>query len=76
MCALPLEEVEETMRPLPVAPVVAAPVFVRGVCLVRGTPAPVMSLAVLLGGAHDQPGPPPEPRLVARARGASGVRGG
>ncbi|WP_257453894.1 chemotaxis protein CheW [Archangium lipolyticum] len=50
MCALPLEEVEETMRPLPVAPVSAAPVFVRGVCLVRGTPAPVVSLAMLLGG--------------------------
>ncbi len=57
MCALPLEEVEETMRPLPVAPVSAAPVFVRGVCLVRGTPAPVVSLSVLLGGAHAQPGP-------------------
>ncbi|HEX8819239.1 MAG TPA: CheW domain-containing protein [Archangium sp.] len=56
MCALPLEEVEETMRPLPVAPVSAAPVFVRGVCLVRGTPAPVVSLAVLLGGAHAQAG--------------------
>jgi purine-binding chemotaxis protein CheW len=51
MCALPLEEVEETMRPLPVAPVSAAPVFVRGVSLVRGTPAPVVSLAMLLGGA-------------------------
>jgi purine-binding chemotaxis protein CheW len=51
MCALPLEEVEETMRPLPVAPVSAAPVFVRGVCLVRGTPSPVVSLAALLGGA-------------------------
>jgi purine-binding chemotaxis protein CheW len=56
MCALPLEEVEETMRPLPVAPVSAAPVFVRGVCLVRGTPAPVVSLSVLLGGDQAQPG--------------------
>jgi purine-binding chemotaxis protein CheW len=52
MCALPLEEVEETMRPLPVAPVSAAPVFVRGVSLVRGTPAPVVSLALLLGGGQ------------------------
>lgn len=57
MCALPLEEVEETMRPLPVAPVSAAPVFVRGVCLVRGTPTPVVSLSVLLGGAQAQSGP-------------------
>ncbi|HYO72512.1 MAG TPA: chemotaxis protein CheW [Archangium sp.] len=56
MCALPLEEVEETMRPLPVAPVSAAPVFVRGVSLVRGTPAPVVSLAMLLGGAPAEGG--------------------
>jgi purine-binding chemotaxis protein CheW len=54
MCALPLEEVEETMRPLPVTPVSAAPDFVRGVCLVRGAPAPVVSLARLLGGAAAQ----------------------
>lgn len=56
MCALPLEEVEETMRPLPVAPVSAAPAFVRGVSLVRGTPAPVVSLALLLGGALAEAG--------------------
>jgi purine-binding chemotaxis protein CheW len=57
MSALPLEGVEETMRPLPVAPVSAAPVFVRGVCLVRGAPAPVVNLAVLLGGLQAQPTP-------------------
>ena len=33
MCALPLDEVEETMRPLPVTPVASAPAFVRGVSL-------------------------------------------
>ena len=54
MCALPLEEVEETMGPLPVAPVSAAPVFVRGVSLVRGAPAPVVSLSALLGAAPAQ----------------------
>jgi purine-binding chemotaxis protein CheW len=59
MCALPLEEVEETMRPLPVTPVSVAPAFVRGVCLVRGLPAPVVSLSVLLGGSHVQSGPGP-----------------
>jgi purine-binding chemotaxis protein CheW len=62
MCALPLEEVEETMRPLPVAPVSAAPPFVRGVCLVRGTPAPVVSLAMLMGG---QAGSGPGRRFVS-----------
>ena len=57
MCALPLEEVEETMRPLPVAPVSAAPSFVRGVCLVRGAPAPVVGLSLLLGGSLAQASP-------------------
>ncbi len=54
MCALPLEDVEETMRPLPVAPVSAVPDFVRGVSLVRGTPAPVVNLAMLMGGGLSQ----------------------
>lgn len=61
MCALPLDEVEETMRPLPVSPVAFAPDFVRGVCLVRGTTAPVVSLARLLGGGT----PPPGSRFVS-----------
>jgi len=43
------------MRPLPVAPVSAAPVFVRGVSLVRGAPAPVVSLSALLGATQAQP---------------------
>lgn len=50
-CALPLEDVEETMRPLPVTPVAGTPEFVRGVSVVRGVSAPVVSLAVLLGGS-------------------------
>ncbi|HSP80614.1 MAG TPA: chemotaxis protein CheW [Myxococcaceae bacterium] len=57
MSALPLEGVEETMRPLPVAPVSAAPPFVRGVSLVRGAPSPVVNLAALLGGGLVQPEP-------------------
>lgn len=82
MCALPLEEVEETMRPLPVAPVSAAPVFVRGVCLVRGTPAPVVSLAALLGGGQAQAHPGqrfvslrvPEGRLALEVDEVRGLR--
>ena len=61
MCALPLDEVEETMRPLPVSSVASAPDYVRGVCLVRGTTAPVVSLARLLGGGT----PPPGQRFVS-----------
>lgn len=49
-CALPLSEVVETMRPLPISPVAGVPPFVRGVSIVRGEPTPVISLAVLLGG--------------------------
>jgi purine-binding chemotaxis protein CheW len=49
MCALPLEHVVETMRPLPVEPIVDAPTFVRGLTVVRGAPAPVVDLAVVMG---------------------------
>lgn len=51
-CALPVEDVRETMRPLPVTPVVGLPPFVRGLSVVRGEPTPVISLALLLGGLH------------------------
>jgi purine-binding chemotaxis protein CheW len=57
MSALPLEAIAETMRPLPISPVSAAPAFVRGVSLVRGTPSPVVNLALLLGGTQAEPGP-------------------
>lgn len=50
MCALPLAEVAETMRPLSIAPVAGLPPFVRGVSVIRGEPTPVISLAGLLGG--------------------------
>lgn len=50
-CALPLGEVAETLRPLPVSPVAGVPSFVRGVSVVRGEPTPVISLAALMGGA-------------------------
>lgn len=49
-CALPLSNVVETMRPLPLSPVAGVPAFVRGVSVVRGEPTPVINLATLLGG--------------------------
>jgi purine-binding chemotaxis protein CheW len=49
-CALPLTEVVETMRPLPISPMASVPSFVRGVSVVRGEPTPVINLAALLGG--------------------------
>jgi purine-binding chemotaxis protein CheW len=49
VCALPLMQVIETMRPLPVEPIVGVPSFVRGVSIVRGVPTPVVDLGALLG---------------------------
>ncbi len=51
LCALPLEAVVETMRPLPVNELPGAPPFVRGVSLIRGAPVPVVDVGRLLGDA-------------------------
>ncbi len=48
-CALPVAHVIETMRPLPIEPVAAAPAFVLGVAVVRGAPVPVVDLAAMQG---------------------------
>lgn len=48
-CALPLSDVVETMRPLPIAPLAGAPEGVLGMSLVRGVAVPVVDLAALLG---------------------------
>jgi len=50
LCALRLDEVIETMRPLAVRALAGAPAFVRGVCIMRGVPTPVVDVARLLGG--------------------------
>lgn len=54
LCALPLEHVEETMRPLPVEPIQGVPSFVRGLAVVRGVPTPVVDAASLLNGDGSQ----------------------
>jgi purine-binding chemotaxis protein CheW len=50
LCALPLDAVIETMRPLPTRPLAGTPPFVRGISLLRGVPAPVLDVARLLAG--------------------------
>ena len=50
LCALRLDDVIETMRPLPTRPLAGAPAFVRGICVMRGVPTPVVDVARLLGG--------------------------
>jgi purine-binding chemotaxis protein CheW len=49
LCAVPLEHVVETMRPLPVESIAGMPAFVRGVSVIRGVPTPVVDLGALLG---------------------------
>jgi purine-binding chemotaxis protein CheW len=48
-CALPLREVVETMRPLPIEPLPDASEFVRGAAVIRGEVLPVVDTGVLLG---------------------------
>jgi purine-binding chemotaxis protein CheW len=55
-CALALGQVEEVMRPLPVARLGGAPAFVRGASVIRGAPVPVVDLATLLGIDAPAPG--------------------
>ncbi len=50
-CALPLSQVVETMRPLPVRPLPNTPRFVSGVSVIRGEPLPVVDLALLMEAA-------------------------
>ena len=49
VCALPLEYVIETMRPLPVEPIAGMPPFLLGVSIIRGLLTPVIDLGAMLG---------------------------
>lgn len=53
LCALPLAHVVETMRPLPLESLAGAPVAVKGLSLIRGSPLPVVALAALLDGEDE-----------------------
>src|SRR3954471_17245919 len=50
LCALPLDEVIETMRPLPTRPLAGTPAFVKGISVLRGVPTPVIDVSRLLTG--------------------------
>ena len=54
-CALPIEHVVETMRPLPVVPMGEMPPFVLGLAVVRGAPVLVIGAARLLGVESGEP---------------------
>ena len=48
-CAVPLDIVVETMRPLPLIPFSGAPGFVLGLSVIRGTAIPVIDAGMLAG---------------------------
>jgi purine-binding chemotaxis protein CheW len=54
-CALPLQHVSETMRPLPVEPIAGAISPVAGIAIIRGCPVPVVDVAWLIAGQRSQP---------------------
>jgi len=56
LCALPLEHVVETMRPLVIQPILGAPSFVQGVAVIRGEPVPVVDAGQLMGTEATRPG--------------------
>jgi len=65
LCALPLAQVIETLRPLPIEPLAGAPSFICGLSVLRGVPVPVLDLGLLLGSEQVRP-----TRFVALRSGA------
>lgn len=55
-CALPLDCVVETMRPLPIELIAGSADVVRGLSVIRGAPLPVIDAAVLLGEPREAAG--------------------
>jgi purine-binding chemotaxis protein CheW len=47
--ALALNDVRETMRPLPIEPLMGTPPFVLGLAIIRGFPTPVVDAGSLVG---------------------------
>src|SRR5690349_9342486 len=52
---LPLENVREIMRPLPIAALAGAPEFVLGLATIRGAATPVVDLGRVLGRTQERP---------------------
>jgi purine-binding chemotaxis protein CheW len=60
LCAIPIEHVIEIMRVLPIEAIPGAPSYVRGLCIIRGAPVPIVEIGLLLGDQATRAG-----RLVA-----------
>lgn len=55
LCALPLENIVENLRPLPIKPIADAPRFVLGLSMIRGAPVPVVDIGSLFDGRATRP---------------------
>jgi purine-binding chemotaxis protein CheW len=53
-CAIPIAYVDETMRPLPIAPIVGAPQYLLGLSVIRGASVPVVDLPTLIGSSRGE----------------------
>ncbi len=56
VCAIGVDQVIETMRPLPIAPLSGTAAFVRGAAVIRGGAVPVVDLGAFLGAPAVDPG--------------------
>ena len=54
LCALPIESVVETMRPLPISALSGAPSFVLGLSIIRGAPIPVVDARCLFSATAER----------------------
>jgi purine-binding chemotaxis protein CheW len=55
LAAIGLEHVTVVTRPLPVETLAGVPPHVRGFCVLRGEPVPVVDIPALIGGAVPSP---------------------
>jgi len=55
LCALRLDEILETMRPMETLPLAGTPAFVLGISVLRGVPTPVLDVSRLLRGGPGEP---------------------
>jgi purine-binding chemotaxis protein CheW len=55
LCALPIDHVIETMRPLPLDQLPGTPHFIAGMAIVRGAPLPVVVVSRLFGDLETIP---------------------
>jgi purine-binding chemotaxis protein CheW len=55
LCAVPIAHVVEIMRHMPIEVVAGAPAYVQGLCIIRGTPVPVVDLGLIVGGETTRP---------------------